>query len=152
MSAEPQAPARVKVIASVTLTGPSGVLLAKYRNFPDGQQGWFVPHDIVPDRGDPDAVAASVLERGLGVKGARPVIDHVESFTGNDRSWHLCLHYRAAIPPGQDISPSGDIAAHEWFPPDRLPPREAVAHHGWALDIINRVLSRAPLAGDHLLK
>lgn len=131
----------VKVIASVTVLRPREVLLAKYRGFPDNQSGWFVPHDIVPISHDPDEIASTVLEKQFGIAGQHPTIHHIESFIGRDKSWHLCLHYQYSVQdePLLVISPS--IAEHQWFPLDQMPSAETVAHRGWALGIVNRVVS-----------
>lgn len=35
------------------------------------------------------------------------------------------------------------LAAAEWFPLDGLPPRSEVAHHGWALSVLKKMVGTA---------
>jgi hypothetical protein len=36
------------------------------------------------------------------------------------------------------------MADARWFPLDALPERDDIAHHGWALDVLESILKRAP--------
>lgn len=126
---------KIKIIADVTIIHKGKVLLVKYSdtNKYDHQSGWFLPDDLVSHGEHPEDAAARILMEQLGLNEVVPAIDHIESFTGNDGSWHLIIHFKfiADELPSAEISP--EIEKMEWFPLTALPPKEEVAHHGWAL-------------------
>jgi hypothetical protein len=39
------------------------------------------------------------------------------------------------------VEPAGNVAAAQWFALDDLPPASEVAHHGWALEVLEAVRS-----------
>jgi hypothetical protein len=63
----------------------------------------------------------------------------MESFTGNDGSWHLPIHYGLFLEKIPHLVLSERILQAEWFPLETLPTRKEVAHHGWALDIVEEI-------------
>jgi hypothetical protein len=66
-------------------------------------------------------------------------LEEIESF--GDGAWHLVFHYRGSLAePGEPVA-GENIAAAQWFPLDALPPPADVAHHGWALDMIEKMLA-----------
>jgi hypothetical protein len=64
----------------------------------------------------------------------------IESFEGNDTSWHLIFHYRATVAEPDAIQNGASIAEGRWFDLGALPPRSVVSHHGWGLDTIEKLM------------
>jgi hypothetical protein len=77
---------------------------------------------------------------GLAIKDAK--LDHIESFTGGDGSWHLIFHYVKELNENPKIIPNVNISKLEWFPLGNLPSDEEIAHHGWAKHILGVILSK----------
>lgn len=129
------------LIADVAIMSKGKVLLVRYAdtNRYDHQAGWFLPDDTIRHLEHPDRAAKRILEEQLGLQGVEPTLHHVESFKGNDGSWHLPFHYvlRLGTPPA--LRPFEDVSAAEWFALDGLPGKADVAHHGWALSILARM-------------
>ncbi len=120
------------------------VLLVKYANVTayDGQKGWFLPDDLLRHEEHPDAAARRILRDQLGCDRLPLRLDHIESFGGG--RWHLIFHYRSepSIPP--TIQAGANVTAASWFPLDQLPPRDEMAHEGWAQDVLRRIVTRSP--------
>lgn len=74
------------------------------------------------------------------IAGIEPRLAEIESF-GNG-AWHLVFHYLATIGEVSPVEATGNVAAAEWFSLDALPPASEVAHHGWGLDTVRRILDR----------
>ncbi len=136
-----------RLLAGVALLADGGVLLVKYHGMPDHQRGWFLPHGLVAHLEHPDAAVRRVLRDQLDLPADGVRLSHIESFKGNDGSWHLVFHYAAVFDATPALTPSDPLAAVQWFPLDGLPARAEVAHHGWALDVLDGVLARIPAAG-----
>lgn len=124
-----------KLIADVTILSGGKVMLVKYKdgNIYDHQNGWFLPDDLVKEFENPDDAAKRILKEQLDIQGSEVKISFVESFTGNDKSWHIVFHYKTNIRPEQNPSQSEDIMAMEFFDLKNLPEKNDIAHHGWAL-------------------
>lgn len=137
-----------KLVADVAVLDDGGVWLVRYRdaNRYDHQAGWFLPDDLIHHAEDPADAASRILREQLGLTGTAPRLDHVESFTGRDRSWHLVFHYALVLDRAPAAEPSIDVAEARRFRLDALPPRGEVAHGGWALDTIRRLAVPSPLA------
>jgi hypothetical protein len=135
----PQPLVQAKIIATVTVFTPRQVLWVKYRNSPDHQRGWLPPHDQVADKQHPTGVAAAVLRDQLGWADLSPRLDHVESFVGQDKTWHLPLHHRLVLPEPKPIQPGPTVAEHKWFDLSTLPDKRDVAHGGWAIEILKTI-------------
>ena len=135
-----------KLIADVTLLHGDRVLLVRYRdtNRYDHQRGWFLPDDALRHQEEPEHGATRILAEQLGVEVRGLRLGFVESFRGRDRTWHVIFHFVAVLPAASELLPSADIAAASWFALDALPARGEIAHHGWALDILERLTGRAP--------
>ena len=129
------------LIADVAVIADGKVLLVRYKdtNRYDHQPGWFLPDDAIRDREPPDAAARRIAREQLGLRLADARLDHVESFTGDNGSWHLPFHYVAELDRAPVVKPSEDLAAAEWFDLGKLPPKSDVAHHGWALQVLARI-------------
>ena len=72
----------------------------------------------------------------MNLSDSRPKFSHVESFTGRDGSWHLPIHFWLSLAEIPAIQCGQNVEMAEWFDLMALPERGEVAHHGWALDII----------------
>ncbi len=132
-----------KLIADVALISGERIGLVRYArssNY-DRQTGWFLPDDELRFLEHPQDAAKRILHEQLGVTGRAPRLDHIESFQGNDRSWHLVFHFVAEIS-NSDVVHSGDrVSSMQWFSMDQLPERKDVAHHGWALEVIDKIMA-----------
>ncbi len=131
-----------KLLADVTIISGNKVLLVRYTdsNKYDHQSGWFLPDDELHEFEDPDDCAGRILKEQLGISEADCKISFVESFKGNDNSWHIVFHYKANDISPQIIIPSEDLESIEWFDSGSLPDKKEVAHHGWALYTIKEIL------------
>ena len=131
----------IKPIATATVVAQQHVVLVKYNQMPDHQRGWFLPHDLLNLLEHPTDAAARALREQLGIEltSEALALKDLESFKGRDSSWHMGFHHLARLPERIELKPSSELSAAEWFPLDRLPRREDVAHHGWALDTIAKV-------------
>lgn len=129
------------LIADVALLAEGKVLLVCYKdiNKYDHQRGWFLPDDALNHLEHPEEGAKRILKEQVRLPIARPALHHIESFKGNDGSWHLAFHYKLELPKIPKLAPSADIEKAEWFDLRNLPPRSEVAHHGWALGAIRKI-------------
>jgi ADP-ribose pyrophosphatase YjhB (NUDIX family) len=130
------------LIADVALFKDRSVLFVKYKDSDayDGQTGWFLPDASIKYLEHPDKAANRLLHEQVGLDKVSPKLDHIESFRGNDAFWHLSFHYRSEI--GKlDLTPGEDVAEAKWFPLDALPAKDKVAHHGWALTTLRKMLT-----------
>ncbi len=132
-----------KLITDVTIICEDSVLLVKYKkgNKYDHQTGWFLPDDLVNEFELPDDSAALTLLEQVGLTGLDPRISFIESFKGNDGSWHLVFHYKVILVKKPEIDLSRDLEAAEWFNVSALPDKKDVAHQGWAIYTIEKILN-----------
>lgn len=130
-----------KLITDIAVFTNDKILLVKYKdgNKYDHQSGWFLPDDELNEFEDPDDSAKRILKEQLGISEADVKISFVESFKGNDKSWHIVFHYKTMLAETEKIKPSEEIASSEWFDLKSLPDKKEVAHHGWALYTINAI-------------
>jgi len=133
----------IKLVADVALVNANKVLLVKYKdsNKYDHQKGWFLPDDLVAFNEHPQDTARRILSEQCGYITANLKLDHIESFVGNDGSWHLVFHYYQGIDALPKIYPSGDVDEHEWFDFYKLPAESEIAHHGWAKNTIEKIVT-----------
>lgn len=133
---------KVKHVADVAVFSGNKTLLIKYKdgNKYDHQLGWFIPDDLMMHGEHPEDAAARILKEQLGIENAECRLGFIESFTGNDKSWHLVFHYY--IMTGDDIrlNPSGELAEYRWFETKSLPEKNEIAHHGWAVYTLNELI------------
>jgi ADP-ribose pyrophosphatase YjhB (NUDIX family) len=129
------------LIADVAVFSGDRVLLVRYSDMEkyDNETGWFLPDDVLRHLEHPTAAATRIAREQLGLELADVRLDHIESFKGNDGSWHMTFHHAAELQGDTDIRPASGVAGAEWFVLDALPPRSEVAHHGWALTIIRKL-------------
>ena len=132
------------LISDAILFAEGQVLLVKYKEAEkyDKQTGWFLPNDSLSEFEHPQDCARRVLKEQLGLTHIELKLSFIESFKGNDGSWHLVFHYKAELEKKPTIPPSDQIQITEWFPVDHLPDRSEVAHHGWARVIVKAALKQ----------
>jgi ADP-ribose pyrophosphatase YjhB (NUDIX family) len=135
-----------KLVADVALFASGHVALVRYRDAAkyDRQAGWFLPDDLLAYLEHPDAAGRRIVAEQLGLDNVPVRLAHIESFKGNDASWHLIFHYAATLASIPSAVQSDQLSTLEWFPLDSLPDRSDVAHHGWALDVIEAMLANRP--------
>jgi hypothetical protein len=128
------------LIADVALFNDNSVLFVKYRDAEayDGQTGWFLPDASIKYLEHPDKAVGRLLRDQLSLSKISAKLDHIESFKGNNGSWHLSFHYRFDFP-DSDLIPGKGIAEMRWFPLAALPSKDEVAHHGWALTTLKKM-------------
>lgn len=127
------------LVADVALFAGDRVALVRYASGYDGQAGWFLPDDELKHLEHPDKAARRILSEQLGLSDVPVTLHHIESFRGNNRTWHLAFHYTAKLDDASSVVPSSNLTACEWFPMDALPDRAEVAHHGWALTVLRSI-------------
>lgn len=130
-----------KLITDIAMISGGKTLLVKYKdgNKYDHQRGWFIPDDQLINFEDPDESAKRILKEQLGITNCDVKISFVESFQGNDKSWHIIFHYKASFDTAPEIKKSGDIESCEWFDLNQLPDKKEIAHHGWALYTLREI-------------
>ena len=128
-----------RLIADVAMFVGQRVLLVTYKDVTryDGQRGWFLPDDFLAYAEQPEAAAKRIGKEQTGLSLLTVRLNHVESF-GNG-AWHVIFHYRADVGKAPPLALGPNIAAAEWFLRSKLPERSAVAHHGWALDVLDEM-------------
>ena len=133
-----------KLVADVMVLAQGRVLMVRYRDVSkyDGQRGWFLPDDNLAMGEHPGEAAKRILREQAGTQFDAPQLSFIESFGGEDgEAWHLIFHYKVQLPQASEVSSSGNVAEARWFSLEGLPPRDEVAHHGWALDVIAKVVA-----------
>jgi ADP-ribose pyrophosphatase YjhB (NUDIX family) len=130
---------QAKLVADVALFAGERVLMVKYEDTSryDGQKGWFLPDDYLEHAEHPKDAAERIVRGQAGFEPRGLSLAEIESF-GNG-AWHLIFHFQGWLPETTSPSQGDNVAAAEWFPLDDLPPAEDVAHHGWALEVIERI-------------
>jgi len=126
-----------KLVADVALVAEDQVLLVKYRDTRkyDGQTGWFLPDDYLRRLEHPGEAAKRIVKEQTGLGASNLGLSFIESFEGNG-AWHLIFHYRGDLNQATPVAPLVNVAEVQWFPLNQLPPREELAHEGWAADVL----------------
>jgi len=129
-----------KLVADVAVVAQEHVLFVRYRDVSryDGQTGWFLPDDYLAHLEHPNDAARRILREQAGIEAADPDLGDIESFDGD--AWHLVFHYLAQVEEVARVEPQGNVADARWFPLGDLPPAGDVAHHGWGLETLGRIL------------
>ncbi len=132
----------VRLVLDIAVFLKGKVLLVRYKdtNKYDHQSGWFLPDDYFADGEHPDDTAQRILKEQLGFERGSSVIDHFESFIGDDKSWHLVFHYKLYLDSQPELKLSNDIDKCEWFSVDSLPDDSEIAHRGRARYVILKIL------------
>jgi len=126
------------LVADVALFVEGHVLLVRYRDMAkyDNESGWFLPDDELNYLEHPEGAGTRILKEQLGLTGLKPRLDHIESFKGNSGAWHMSFHNKVDLDRVARLKPSNGLAEAEWFELKKLPARAEVAHHGWALHVL----------------
>src|SRR2546428_3597497 len=117
-------------VAHVAALHDSSALLVKYRIGSDNQQGWYLPNDDLHHLEHPDQATKRILKEQAGIDDATLKLAEIESFVGNNQTWHLIFDY-LAFTRTMNTSLGKAVAELKWFEIDKLPPAEDFAHHGW---------------------
>jgi len=131
----------IKPVADVALFTGNKTLLVKYKevNKYDHQRGWFIPDDLMLRAEHPDNASKRILKEQLGLENLTPKLSFIESFIGGDRSWHLIFHYHVNVNGNIKLKPSEEISEMSWFELNSMPDKKEIAHHGWALHVIDEI-------------
>ena len=113
----------------------SSALLVTYRISPDKQQGWFLPNDDLHHLEHPEQAAKRILKEQAGIADATLKLAEIESFMGNNQTWHLVFDY-LAFTRTMSTTPGNAVAELKWFEIDKLPPPEDFAHHAWGRAVL----------------
>jgi ADP-ribose pyrophosphatase YjhB (NUDIX family) len=129
------------LVADVALFADGQVLLVRYRDLAkyDNESGWFLPDDELKYLEHPERAGARILKEQLGLSSVKPRLDHIESFKGKSGAWHMSFHNKLELSRMPRLKPSDALAETEWFARTKLPPRSDVAHHGWALHVLETI-------------
>ena len=129
------------LVADVALFAEGQVLLVRYRDMAkyDNGSGWFLPDDELAYLEHPERAGTRILNEQLGLTGLKPRLDHIESFKGNSGAWHMSFHYKLDLERTPRLKLSNALAEAEWFDLRKLPVRNEVAHHGWALHVLETI-------------
>jgi ADP-ribose pyrophosphatase YjhB (NUDIX family) len=124
----------------------SSALLVKYGDASkfDSQLGWFLPNDELRQGEHPDEGAKRILREQLGLENATFKLVDVESFIGDNKSWHLIFDY-LAFPTHMKVIPGRGVVESKWFEIDRLPSPDDFAHKGWGRAVLLKHARVAPL-------
>ena len=133
---------KIKLVADVALIHKDKVLLCKYKdtNKYDHQKGWFLPDDLVKFDEHPSDAARRILTEQMSYITANLELGFIESFVGNDGSWHLIFHYAQRVDALPEIMPTGEISEYKWFEKYALPDDSEIAHRGWARFTVEKLL------------
>lgn len=133
---------KIKLVADVTIIANDKTVFVKYKNSDNynGQQGWFIPDDLINTGEHPDDAAIRILKEQLGIETESVKIDHIESFTGMDKSWHVIFHY-VYTDDDTDFNAGENVAELSWFDVNNLPDDKEISHHGWAKWTLQTILS-----------
>ena len=83
----------------------------------------------------PDQAARRILKDHVGLDDATLKLVEIESFAGNNESWHLIFDY-LAFPRTMKLSAGPIISEAMWFEIDKIPSAEEFAHHGWGKSVL----------------
>ena len=128
----------VKLIATLSALAGDSVAFVTFRQAPDAQPGLFLPNDLLRSRESPDAAAKRIGREQLGVELSTLHVFDVDSFEGNDGTWHIAFHFRAEVADARGAKPGAEIASLQWTRLDALPENSKVAHKGWFNGIARR--------------
>ncbi len=133
---------KIKLVADVTLLTNGKTVLVKYKKSENynGAEGWFIPDDLISNGEHPDDAAIRILKEQLGIESEAVKIDHIESFTGMDKSWHVIFHY-VYTGDNYDVKAGDNISEMNWFDVNELPDDKEISHHGWAKYTLQTILS-----------
>jgi ADP-ribose pyrophosphatase YjhB (NUDIX family) len=129
------------LISDLAIIASGSVLLVKYEDMAkyDDEPGWFLPDDVLRDFEHPTRAAARIASEQLGLELDEIGLQHIESFRGNDGTWHMSFHHLCELASVPRLKPGVGVADVQWFSLNQLPPRSEVAHRGWALSVLKKM-------------
>src|SRR6266516_2554341 len=95
----------------------------------------FTGHQSFNHLEHPDQAAERILKEHVGIEDATLKLVEVESFVGNNETWHLIFDY-LAFPRTMKVSTGPTVSDAKWFEIDKLPSAEEFAHHGWGKSVL----------------
>ncbi len=115
----------------------TSALLIKYKDAEafDGQTGWFLPNDGLRPVEHPEVGVKRILKDQVGIQNATLKLVEIESFIGDNKSWHLIFDY-LAFPSSKDVVKGNGVAEAKWFEIEKLPSPQEFAHHGWGRGLL----------------
>ena len=125
------------LVSHIAVLHHSSALLVKYRPAPDGQSGWFLPNDGIRHLEHPESAAKRILKEQVGIDDSTLKLVEVESFSGDDETWHLIFDY-LSFPRTMKISTGPMVSEAKWFEIDQLPQAQDFAHHGWGRAVLSK--------------
>src|SRR5207249_4274109 len=102
------------LICDVAVLAEGSVLMLRYADPAkyDGESGWFLPDDVLREFEHPTRAAVRILKEQLALEVEdEPRLGLIESFQGNDESWHLSFHHVVELPGSPHLRPAKGIAA-----------------------------------------
>jgi ADP-ribose pyrophosphatase YjhB (NUDIX family) len=125
------------LVTHIAVLHHSSALLVKYGTGHDNQKGWFLPNDDLRHLEHPEQAAKRILREHLGINEASLKLVEIESFVGNNATWHLIFDY-LAFPRTMALATGPMVLESKWFEIDKLPPIEDFAHHGWGRSVLSK--------------
>ena len=138
MADPPTTHSNVKLIATAALMSGDGVAYVHFDKSPDSEAGWFLPNDLLKNLEGPYAAARRIAKEQAGVDVKDLHLVDVDSFVGNDGTWHIAFHFRGDIANRALAKAGQGIPRMQWFSVNALPPESQVAHKGWYNGIVQR--------------
>ncbi len=123
------------IVCHVAVLHHNSALLVKYAEMIDQQRGWFLPNDDLRHVEHPEAGTKRILKEQVGIEDSTTKLVDIESFIGNNKTWHLIFDY-LAFPTNMNVTKGKGIQEAKWFEIDRLPPAEEFAHNGWGRAVL----------------
>jgi ADP-ribose pyrophosphatase YjhB (NUDIX family) len=123
------------LVTHVAVLHHNSALLVRYGKGHDRQQGWFLPNDDLRHPEHPDQAAKRILNEHVGIEDASLKLVEIESFVGDNETWHLIFDY-LAFPRSMKVSTGAIVSEAKWFEIDKLPSAEEFAHHGWGKAVL----------------
>ncbi len=115
----------------------NSALLVKYSDSSqyDNQPGWFLPNDALRHAEHPETGVRRILREQVGIENATLKLVEVESFIGDNESWHLIFDY-LAFPTSTKVTKGEGVADAKWVEIDKLPGPGEFAHRGWGRAVL----------------
>ncbi len=125
------------IVAHVAVLHHNSALLVKYIDSSqyDNQPGWFLPNDALHHVEHPEAGVKRILREQVGIENATLKLMEVESFIGDNKSWHLIFDY-LAFPTSMKVTKGEGVAEAKWVEVDKLPDPGEFAHRGWGRAVL----------------
>jgi hypothetical protein len=127
-----------KVIVNLMLSHGQSILFVRYSSMPDQQAGLLLPSAVVAVGGQVQDVPIEIMREQLGIPAIATRIKDVDSFVGQDGTWHIALTFSGDIA-STDLKLAEVISEACWLSPPSFGERK-LAHSAWTRSIIKRAL------------